>query len=1217
MAGYGAVIWQVVIALGSIAYSMSQKPDIDREDKGVNVTKRGAQNPKSVMYGRAFIPGTCIYTNIRDDKSNVMLNVFDLGIGKSTYIHQLYIDDKPVLFGDHNIVTDPNKPNDGFFGNKPYQISGSNVVYNGQLTDDFADQCIVQFRNGSDSERALEMAIQESDGEWTTSHRGDNVTQVAVRSLRITDGSAVIVSERYKLVADVSGVAVYDPRTGNTQWTDNASCCILDYLLNSEYGLGIPNEYIDMDSFANMANFCDANGLKINGWVNTGETYGKVLEQLLSSCDGSLVIENGKLRLKIITQGVSKHSFDESNIIGALNLTDNSGSNYYNCVKVKYRSYQNKYEQDTYVLPKNQQTDPTIQRDGYIKTRSLDMPFSVDGFENNPLDGTVNVNGSVKWMANRLYMRSKYQQQVQLSCDLLKYPLLINDIITVNHPLYTLTTNDFIVTSVSVSLEQQNFGVATIKALAYHPDLFLSNIDGWTGKPTRPIEPLSPPSGLQFITSATDGLSYFGKLTWDSSFYSNTRSFDIEYKLSSRTDWTYLGNTKQREYLINGLSPDRYDFRVRTLDVYRGSSKWTTLTNVQIASTITLPHVRGVTATSATNSIDFSIKWDDMSDYDCQTVDPSSPNKPITGKVKDVFKHYRVDVFHLQNGSWVLKNNYTTTGTNFNYSFGENQKNGLNRNIRMVVYIVSKTGVVSPYNAVSGLSLNNPQMGLTQINDSIGEFGTWKINWSISTGNDDYKATQIHVGTSSNFTPSGATLYTEIAGTQLVYQLPDGIDSQYIKIGSYDVFGTDGMVFSNSINVTRTSIDDYLPDLSDQLSDLNKPEESVTDTGQHTIIVASPNKRNTTGIGLWAADDGTSDVILSGDRIMFATGGRAEWSSSLAYSVGHIVSMGVYPNRKLYRCIRAHTNVMPPNTTYWALYSNNPDQAAFYLDSADQKMYIRNAMIQDLTTENILTNSLTGNEFTAVLRITAGQGHNIVAMSGNGDASGTKYRLWAGNSLAASAPFSVTQDGTLTATKANITGSINATSGSFTGSINATSGSFTGTVNSQNADIKGKLVATSGELQNVVIRENCTILGTLDVANLTGDVVKILEFDVSQMSGIRGKTQVGTVSIPYDKYQRWLRIDGLSMYGFGTGYIYFNVSGISETQRSFKIADKYASVGTVQYPIFSGTTSPGHLVQLPAGYSGSLSVSLECPGTGKQIDQLYQQNVSCQLWLRK
>ena len=71
-------------------------------------------------------------------------------------------------------------------------------------------------------------------------------------------------------------------------------------------------------------------------------------------------------------------------------------------------------------------------------------------------------------------------------------------------------------------------------------------------------------------------------------------------------------------------------------------------------------------------------------------------------------------------------------------------------------------------------------------------------------------------------------------------------------------------------------------------------------------------------------------------------------------------------------------------------------------------------------------------------------------ITGVGNAT-NEVRLFAGSEFAGryAAPFRVLQDGTVYATKANISGEVNATSGSFTGAINATSGKIGGfTINS-------------------------------------------------------------------------------------------------------------------------------------------------------------------------
>ena len=84
------------------------------------------------------------------------------------------------------------------------------------------------------------------------------------------------------------------------------------------------------------------------------------------------------------------------------------------------------------------------------------------------------------------------------------------------------------------------------------------------------------------------------------------------------------------------------------------------------------------------------------------------------------------------------------------------------------------------------------------------------------------------------------------------------------------------------------------------------------------------------------------------------------------------------------------------------------------------------------------------------------------------------------------ASFSLLPDGTMSCTKATITGSVTATSGSFTGTVNA----------------------NAGTMNNITIAENCNVLGTVYAQKIVGDVAS------SKPAG--GYTVTGT---SYDAYK--------------------------------------------------------------------------------------------------
>ena len=95
---------------------------------------------------------------------------------------------------------------------------------------------------------------------------------------------------------------------------------------------------------------------------------------------------------------------------------------------------------------------------------------------------------------------------------------------------------------------------------------------------------------------------------------------------------------------------------------------------------------------------------------------------------------------------------------------------------------------------------------------------------------------------------------------------------------------------------------------------------------------------------------------------------------------------------------------------------------------------------------NFLSDTYTEGNAMATGTIILGNSLGVQAGITGVGAANNDIRFWAGSNYTdrKRAPFMVMQDGTLYATKANISGEINATSGSFTGQVNATSGKIGG-----------------------------------------------------------------------------------------------------------------------------------------------------------------------------
>jgi hypothetical protein len=102
---------------------------------------------------------------------------------------------------------------------------------------------------------------------WTSAHK---LTGRSYLVVRLEFNPTIFASGLPNIKAVVKGVKdIYDPRTGTTGWTDNATLCIRDYLVKP-YGLGAVAGDINDINFIAAANICDE---VVSARVGTGAGY--------------------------------------------------------------------------------------------------------------------------------------------------------------------------------------------------------------------------------------------------------------------------------------------------------------------------------------------------------------------------------------------------------------------------------------------------------------------------------------------------------------------------------------------------------------------------------------------------------------------------------------------------------------------------------------------------------------------------------------------------------------------------------------------------------------------------------------------------------------------------------------------------------------------------------------------------------------------------------
>ncbi|HGY0993976.1 TPA: phage tail protein [Aeromonas salmonicida subsp. pectinolytica] len=778
-------------------------------DIGSNISRKGKNDPKLVPFGKCLVPATKVWSNVNNGNTKWLAQAYSFGVGPIKSYDQLYIDSVP-FFGANGA------PADKWINGE----TGTNVPRNGRkpvdpataVTGEFPN-AFVGLRTGKTTEAVYDQLIPHSDGEWSTECRGDRSATMSMLIERWInkggDNDIRIVSDKLKVEALLHGNGVIDPRfdtslvglkdVNKRTWINsgkesyrNPACVIFTYLIDEYYGMAIPVSAIDVASFILLANYCDQAGFKFDGYVDQSKTFGKILIDMVSSFDGVVYVEDGVIKVKADKLSSPVCHITEDDCIGSFKLSNANDGSYYNTVSLQFVNSTTVYTADKYVLPKSVVGNPTIKADGFQKSKEFKFPFTVDGGEFN----------LVKRLANKALASAKYQQTIEFELDNTRKELHVMDVFEVSNGDYKLDKKKFRVNKVQTSLDDKST-VSKVTATEYNESIYddTKYDDGITTNPiTPPTLKVASPAGLTFTQNGFT-LTGSGLLSWISR-YQKEHKTTVEYKISSSDTWTRLGDVKDDDFVVYNLRADNYDFRVMTVSSMGNTSEWTTITKIKIKGGVTLPKITG--GVSTFTGKDCIITWNDAK----QTLLTSVPNTPVYDGIKtvgDVFSHYELIVY--KGTGRVYKETLSSNASQFTYSYDQNVKTGLDRDLRFEIKIVAKDGSES---VGVNVDAHNDQCSQPSGLEVNGELSQLIVTWdSPDDTYTDYAATDIHLSQTQNFVPSAATLKAT-SSTAFVSMVEDLKGLWFIRIGHYDVFGKTGMVFTPAKGFEMKSIDDLL-----------------------------------------------------------------------------------------------------------------------------------------------------------------------------------------------------------------------------------------------------------------------------------------------------------------------------------------------------------------------------------------------------------------------
>jgi hypothetical protein len=789
-----SAIIQFVITT-AISYVISPKPKSPRqssqdEAKGTLVNKDSNNNPIPVVYGKRQVGLTRVFVESSgsDNQYLYVAGVLCEGGGAGiTAIDEVYVDDKLVTF-------------DGSLTNgtlRGVSSSDANFYKNGESL------ISIQGFFGLDNQSASSLLDETTN--WTSDHKLSGLAYVALRFKWNQDAFNGLPEVR----VTVRGKKIYDPRLDSTKggsgshrqddsttwaYSNNSSLVLLDYLRNSRYGKGLPNDAFETnyDSFKTSANTCDTQVVPYTSasTINLFETNAvidsekKVLENVREFLVPMRAIFNytqGKYKVIVEGSGSSQLLLTKDNVVSEVRLQGESKSEKYNRVVGTFTNPEKDYQSDTVSYPPfdDSALDPADQHatmlsedNNTLLERSFDMIHVTSPYQ-------------AEEICENILKRSRNNLKAEVTVTSEALNLSIGDIVTATYDTAGFSAKPFRVMSLAINSDS-----TVTLGLEEHQDNFYT----WESKSQAPTiadtvlpnpfsvsAPASVTLGDQLILYSDGVVITALDVTIGASPDNFVDYYQVEYKLSTATDYIIAGQGKGLiQRILNVIDGETYNVRVRAFNTLGVSSTYTSATRTIIG---------GIAPPS--DVIDFScniiggdahLSWQQITDldlayyqirYSTQTSGASWGNS--VSLVEKVARPATSITVPARVGSYLIK----AIDKNGNYSSNE-------------TIIATNVSAIGNYNAVASQT-ESPTFSGTK-NNTIVSDGTLRLDSSelfdSAIGNFD---------SATSFFDSGVTAYD-------LYS-----EGNYVFANPIDI----GAVHTSRVTASITQTSDNLDDLFD------------------------------------------------------------------------------------------------------------------------------------------------------------------------------------------------------------------------------------------------------------------------------------------------------------------------------------------------------------------------------------------------------------------
>lgn len=287
---YGSMVVGYIattLVTSALLSALSPKPDFGVGGSGgLLVNGKGATEPAQVVYGQIRKGGTVTFVESTGGDNKILHQIIVLAAHEVEEIGDIYLNDEVVTMSNEDVTS---APFSGFI--KIYKHLGDQTSVN----DTFSN-------SSSTLANTLISSVSPQTPEMDSSFVGKGL---AYLYCRFTYDQDAFVNGLPVVTAVVKGKKVTKTVSGVDQspvYSNNAAWVIKDYL-TSDYGMD--DDSIDYTTFEAAADVCDQTDIlsdgteqyTINGVINLNQPLRTVLEQMMTSCGGTLFWGAGMWKL--------------------------------------------------------------------------------------------------------------------------------------------------------------------------------------------------------------------------------------------------------------------------------------------------------------------------------------------------------------------------------------------------------------------------------------------------------------------------------------------------------------------------------------------------------------------------------------------------------------------------------------------------------------------------------------------------------------------------------------------------------------------------------------------------------------------------------------------------------------------------------------------------------------------------------------------------------